>query len=253
MTVRSLLLAITLYFSFFAITSTHAACEDRWCDEAKTQLIAGAMVLNEGNYELVEEPVVGKIYRGQKTVTVPAKLIADKSYAIFAVCDSDCADIDLRVYDDNGNLVAEDTEKDDTPIVEIFPKWTAYFEIRVSVPSCSANRCTYGVGIFAEKADGSSENNQDSADSGVGSDADSDEEACDFMYQIYKKCYTEGINESAQTCAQLSTDIMTSDSLDLPEDIATALGLLCGMGCTDASNDEGLPSYSRFRDSNCGD
>jgi hypothetical protein len=75
-------------------------------------------------------------------------LDANRSYHVAAVCDEDCLDIDLHLYDDNGNLVDQDTADDDIPYVSVTPKWSATFTIRVSIPVCTAYRCTFGVGVF---------------------------------------------------------------------------------------------------------
>jgi hypothetical protein len=70
------------------------------------------------------------------------------SYTIIGVCDLDCDDLDLFAYDENGNLVDEDIETDDIPILSITPRWTGEFRIRVDMYSCTVNPCWYGFHIY---------------------------------------------------------------------------------------------------------
>ena len=76
------------------------------------------------------------------------ELDSNEDYLITAVCDSDCYDIDLKLYDDNDNLIDEDTKRDDFPIVSVTPRRTAEFTIQVSIYSCTEPYCYYGVGVF---------------------------------------------------------------------------------------------------------
>ena len=49
---------------------------------------------------------------------------------VFVKGDGD-TDLDLYVYDENGNLIAQDTDGEDTCLVNFQPKWTGKFIIRV--------------------------------------------------------------------------------------------------------------------------
>ena len=49
---------------------------------------------------------------------------------VFVKGDGD-TDLDLYVYDENGNLIASDTDSSDTCLVRFCPKWTGKFIIRV--------------------------------------------------------------------------------------------------------------------------
>ncbi len=40
-------------------------------------------------------------------------------------------DLDLLVYDENGNLIASDTDYTDKCLVEFAPRWTGTFLVRV--------------------------------------------------------------------------------------------------------------------------
>lgn len=74
----------------------------------------------------------------------------NRSYTIIGVCDKDCSDIDLKLYDDNGNLVARDTDYDDLAVIRINPRWGAQFTLRALMPSCSRNPCFYGISVMSK-------------------------------------------------------------------------------------------------------
>lgn len=71
-------------------------------------------------------------------------------YQIFSVCDGDCGDIDLRIYDENNNLVASDTKVDDNPMVAVSPKWTGSFRLRVTMYNCRYSPCKFAIAVFGK-------------------------------------------------------------------------------------------------------
>ena len=54
-------------------------------------------------------------------------------------------DIDIKVYDENGNLVAADTKSDNVPIVNWTPAWTGPFTIKVI--NATHHRVAYSLRI----------------------------------------------------------------------------------------------------------
>ncbi|MEA5477806.1 hypothetical protein VB774_09255 [Pseudanabaena galeata UHCC 0370] len=130
-------------------TYTQIAQNDRWTNQVRTQLIQASIAIGLVNYRMTHNPFIGDLgRRGQDDITLNLK--RGTNYAIIGVCDNDCRDIDLQLYDDNGNLVASDTKDDDTPVVRITPRWNAQFTIRVIMSSCSNAPCRYGIGFFGK-------------------------------------------------------------------------------------------------------
>ena len=70
------------------------------------------------------------------------------SYRIIGVCDEDCDDLDIVLYDENGNEIDSDREDDSIPIVEVSPRWDGKFEVRVNMASCEIAPCQYGVVVM---------------------------------------------------------------------------------------------------------
>lgn len=76
------------------------------------------------------------------------QLKSGSDYFIAAVCDQDCSDIDLKLFDENENLVAEDTTEDGAPIVQVTPRWSGKFRLEVTMYDCSSAPCYYGVSVL---------------------------------------------------------------------------------------------------------
>lgn len=70
-------------------------------------------------------------------------LYAGESYRFVATCDIDCSDIDLRLRNSAGTIVAEDVLDDDVPIVDFSPSRSGYYRIEVRMWQCSINPCGY--------------------------------------------------------------------------------------------------------------
>ena len=75
-------------------------------------------------------------------------LRSGRTHVLIGVCDTDCLDMDFKLYDENGNLLKQDIAPDAYPTVSISPRWTGDFTLRVSMPRCSTHYCSYGVGLF---------------------------------------------------------------------------------------------------------
>lgn len=69
-------------------------------------------------------------------------------YRFVGVCDDDCEDLDLEVYDKNGRLVGIDYDNDDAPIVGVKAAYTGKYKLVVSLEHCSTILCDYRVRAF---------------------------------------------------------------------------------------------------------
>ena len=72
-------------------------------------------------------------------------LRAGYSYTLAGACDDDCDDLDLQIFDENGNLIDEDLLEDDIPVVSVSPSWTGVFRVKVIMASCYIEPCRYAV------------------------------------------------------------------------------------------------------------
>lgn len=70
------------------------------------------------------------------------------TYKIIGVCDNDCSDLDMTLYDENNNEISKDQKSDSMPMVEASPKWTGKFYLRTRMYACSNSPCFYGITIL---------------------------------------------------------------------------------------------------------
>lgn len=77
-------------------------------------------------------------------------VIKGKTYKFAGVCDNDCSDVDIEVYNNKGELVAEDTEVDDIPLVSFVAEYTGRYRVEVTMADCSVEPCEYRVRGFRD-------------------------------------------------------------------------------------------------------
>ncbi len=139
-------MAFLASISLLAPTTTLAQ-SSRFTSQAYSLLNQTAYSLGLGNYSMSHDPYVNSLGNGSY-YSLTLNLTGGWNYAILGVCDEDCTDLDLTLYDENGNMIDSDTAYDDTPLVTITPQWTGQFTIKVEMPTCYVAPCYYGVGVF---------------------------------------------------------------------------------------------------------
>ncbi|MDM7860452.1 hypothetical protein QTP81_07575 [Alteromonas sp. ASW11-36] len=83
-----------------------------------------------------------RLSQGQK-YTYSTTLYEGNKYYIFAAGDYSVDDLDIILYDEDWNEIDKDTQTDALPIVEVTPRWTGTFYVRVKMYS------GYGYSNFA--------------------------------------------------------------------------------------------------------
>lgn len=63
------------------------------------------------------------------------------NYRVYGACDNDCSDIDMEIYDTNGELADRDVATNDTPYVQITPSHTGLHFVRLWVFACETEPC----------------------------------------------------------------------------------------------------------------
>lgn len=107
-------------------------------------------IANSRGFSSTHSRYEGQLRTGQEN-TVTLDLDAGTSYMMVAQCDRDCSDIDMWLYDENGNLIDEDVLVDDTPITNVTPIRNARFSLRARMISCSVQPCYYGIGVYGQR------------------------------------------------------------------------------------------------------
>jgi hypothetical protein len=85
-------------------------------------------LLNDGAYEDVQYQLEGGY-----------------TYYFVGKCDQDCSDLDLKLFDADGEMMDSDLGDDDYPIVTYTPSFTRTFTLRIIMAKCSTTNCWSGV------------------------------------------------------------------------------------------------------------
>lgn len=141
-------LALSTIFGVSTVILTgNVAFADRWTAQVRAQLIVAAEAAGYNGYSLTHEPLIDDLGNGgQHDITL--NLSAGTRYIMVGACDEYCEDLDLGLYDHNGNLISSDTKTNDIPIIVAIPRWNAQFVLRVRMASCLIAPCRYGIGVF---------------------------------------------------------------------------------------------------------
>lgn len=101
-------------------------------------------------FQQLAQPVSGQLPQGQYA-NVPVTLEVGGDYRIIGVCDQDCADMDLILYDENNNVVSQDNLQDATPIVSVAPNWTGPFTVQAVMHNCTVQPCYYALVLYGRQ------------------------------------------------------------------------------------------------------
>jgi hypothetical protein len=71
-------------------------------------------------------------------------------YRIDGACDIDCSDIDLQVYDTDGELLFEDTASDDLPQLAFDTDGAVSFVVAIRMVACATETCVFGLGLYSD-------------------------------------------------------------------------------------------------------
>ena len=80
----------------------------------------------------------GLLARGQST-TVRTTLHSGNEYYLVAGGCEDAFDVDIAVFDENGNLIAQDEDEQSVAVAKVVPKWTGTFFVKVTMFNSTRN------------------------------------------------------------------------------------------------------------------
>ena len=64
------------------------------------------------------------------------------------MCDGDCSDMDLTLFDPGGTQLASDLATDDVSIVRTRPGRAGTYSVAVQMAGCSVDPCSYAIQAF---------------------------------------------------------------------------------------------------------
>ena len=109
-------------------------------------LDSATVLMSNEDFEEADDAVVGTLGEGEDE-EFEMELEAGESYIFVGVCDENCSDLDIAVYDENGDEIDSDVEMDDTPMVAIEADEDMTVTIKVTMATCG-RRCHYGLGTY---------------------------------------------------------------------------------------------------------
>jgi hypothetical protein len=136
-----------------AAVTTVAAAQNTYQQQITNQLTRAASAISGQGYVADRAPVMGSL-NDDANEGVLIQLNAGARYAILGVCDNDCTDVDLRIFDPMGNQLDQDLEVDDTPVLEFVASSSGQYRVQVLMATCNQNPCYYGVQVFVRGAGG---------------------------------------------------------------------------------------------------
>ena len=140
-----------LVIGVLALTQT-AAGQNQFERQVRAQLDRVGANLAKKGFQLTTQVYTGDL-DDERNEEVTVRLRAGVSYAIVGVCDEDCDDLDIVLYNAAGREITSDVEDDDVPVVEIRPDADGTFTARAVMANCKANPCAYGLGLFSSNVD----------------------------------------------------------------------------------------------------
>lgn len=114
----------------------------------RAQAVVAGVIFASNGYELVNI-LCGALDEGEHG-TYDSSISPNTRIGYVAVCDQDCSDVDLRMYED-GELVAQDVSRDDVPIIRYLAREGGdNYRIDVEMYACSVEPCFYAVAMYRD-------------------------------------------------------------------------------------------------------
>jgi len=132
---------------------TAPVTQAQWQEQVTNQLDAANELMSEAGFSRVGSYRTGAI-DGGSSERVSFTLQAGVSYQFLGVCDNDCSDLDLTLYDPRGTSIATDVELDDTPLLSITAGQSGTYSLEVKMIDCDVSPCFYGVGLWSSGGGG---------------------------------------------------------------------------------------------------
>jgi hypothetical protein len=205
-----------------------AQAQDQWTRQVNSLLERAASMATSNGLRRTHNPYIGSLREGA-TTNHTIQLNGGTSYQLIGVCDNDCSDFDLRLYDPQGREVDSDVLTDDTPVVSVTPSRTGNYTVRAIMTSCSSEPCRYGIGTYGSRGSASapSNNNNSGGDQWAG-------QVARLLNQAASVATSNGMRRTHQPyIGSLRTGASYSHSIRLNGGTSYQLVGVCDNDCSD--------------------
>jgi hypothetical protein len=141
------ILATTLAFAGMSLAPSAYAQPAEYIRQLANQLSQARESYVPNSYRLVTGPDNDNLSQGDSD-NYNVTLQGGRSYKLVGVCDNDCTDLDITLYDSDGDVVDRDLLDDDKPVVSVSGKSGGRYRMNVSMASCSESTCYYSVAVY---------------------------------------------------------------------------------------------------------
>jgi hypothetical protein len=155
---RRVLLAILAAAAGAACVSSPAYAQDQWAAQIQRLFDKADENMQSHGYR-PDSPIRQGTLRGSGSERITVHVTGGgERTEIMGLCDTDCSDMDLILYDRAGNILDKDLQADDVPIVT-WQGGAADLDLEVRMVKCKADPCHYGVRAYAKAAGASTATN----------------------------------------------------------------------------------------------
>ncbi|MDX2276422.1 MAG: toll/interleukin-1 receptor domain-containing protein [Hyphomonadaceae bacterium] len=117
--------------------------------QVMARLAQADQILAQQGFVRTGDPVTGQLEQGQGW-NWPITLNVGHEFRVVGVCDNDCVDLDLALYDGYGNEISRDPAADATPMVGVIPTTSGQFTVQAHMFQCTQSPCFYALGLYAK-------------------------------------------------------------------------------------------------------
>lgn len=120
----------------------------QWRDIAQSEMRTIWQRLKaERGFGYAGDMVVGSLQQGGHEY-FEFDFVKHREYVIKGICDGDCGDIDLYLYNRRNDLVQSNTRPGAGPAIQLGTGYDGRYKIQTSMASCSVEPCYYAVQVF---------------------------------------------------------------------------------------------------------
>jgi hypothetical protein len=130
-----------------ALVPASLDAQDRWETQVRNQMIEITDRAHSAGFSRTSQYYYGRLRQGQSE-TINLTFATGREYMVIAACDSDCPDVDLSLYEGDGQLFGSDLRSDAFPIVVVPTGHSGTHPVKVSMARCDANPCRYEIAVF---------------------------------------------------------------------------------------------------------
>lgn len=125
-----------------------AQVPDPYARELAQRLALTETVLVDQGYARAAGPFAGGV-AAREGRRFNLMLRAGQDYRIVGVCESRCRDLDMRLFDSENRLIAQDVLEDSVPIIHVRPRVTGRHDIEVEIMGCTGAPCWFAFNVYS--------------------------------------------------------------------------------------------------------